>query len=323
MQTATQATEEIHRDENRAVNFHLIQEIGVDPSEKPSARIAAGSSFVMFAIGAVIPLIPYLLGFESLWAGLACGGVGLLIAGGARRPVHPQAGVVGRVAAAGIWRHRDLRDVCCRYPRRHGDHLSYMLRRLLLSCCLALTACGAADTTTTVSGLQYLGQMRVWPGATVDGTVIGGLSGISYDPGHQLYYVISDDRSVKNPARFYTARISLSANGIDGVEFVTTRPWLDEDGEPFRPLDIDAATSGGAAGPGGHRLRQRAPTVVLVQRGRTTDRKLQTIQRSLTPGSASLGWTVGISVSSYCLGNWRCRLPRPVRGRTMRWRGWR
>jgi vacuolar iron transporter family protein len=79
--TATKATEEIHRDENRALNFHLVQELGVDPREKPSARVAAGSSFVMFALGAIIPLIPYLLGFESLWGGLACGGAGLLIAG--------------------------------------------------------------------------------------------------------------------------------------------------------------------------------------------------------------------------------------------------
>ena len=40
-ETATQATEEIHRDETRAVNFHLVQELGVDPSEKPSPWIAA------------------------------------------------------------------------------------------------------------------------------------------------------------------------------------------------------------------------------------------------------------------------------------------
>jgi vacuolar iron transporter family protein len=80
-ETATKATDEIHRDETRALNFHLVQELGVDPREKPSAGVAAGSSFVMFAIGAIIPLIPYLLGFESLWAGLACGGAGLLIAG--------------------------------------------------------------------------------------------------------------------------------------------------------------------------------------------------------------------------------------------------
>jgi VIT1/CCC1 family predicted Fe2+/Mn2+ transporter len=81
-ETAAQATEEIHRDETRAVNFHLVQELGVNPSEKPSPWIAAISSFVMFAIGAVVPLVPYLLGFESLAAGLICGGIGLAIAGG-------------------------------------------------------------------------------------------------------------------------------------------------------------------------------------------------------------------------------------------------
>jgi vacuolar iron transporter family protein len=79
--TATRATEEIHRDESRALNFHLVQELGIDPSEKPSPWIAAGASFLMFAIGAIVPLIPYLLGYSSLWAGLACGGAGLLVAG--------------------------------------------------------------------------------------------------------------------------------------------------------------------------------------------------------------------------------------------------
>jgi vacuolar iron transporter family protein len=81
-ETAAQATDEIHRDENRAINFHLVQELGVDPTEKPSPWVAALSSFVMFAIGAIVPLVPYLLGFESLWAGVICGGVGLMIAGG-------------------------------------------------------------------------------------------------------------------------------------------------------------------------------------------------------------------------------------------------
>jgi VIT1/CCC1 family predicted Fe2+/Mn2+ transporter len=81
-ETAAKAADEMHRDESRAVNFHLTQELGVDPEDKPSPYVAAGSSFVMFAIGAIVPLIPYLLGFRSLWLGLAFGGVGLLIAGG-------------------------------------------------------------------------------------------------------------------------------------------------------------------------------------------------------------------------------------------------
>jgi VIT1/CCC1 family predicted Fe2+/Mn2+ transporter len=81
-ETAAKASDEMHRDESRAVNFHLTQELGVDPQDKPSPYVAAGSSFVMFAIGAIVPLIPYLLGYKSLWLGLLCGGVGLLIAGG-------------------------------------------------------------------------------------------------------------------------------------------------------------------------------------------------------------------------------------------------
>lgn len=80
-ETAEKASEEIHRDETLALNLHVAQELGVDPREKPSPWVAAGSSFVLFAIGAIIPLIPYLLGYESLWVGLLCGGVGLLLAG--------------------------------------------------------------------------------------------------------------------------------------------------------------------------------------------------------------------------------------------------
>ncbi|AQT79555.1 hypothetical protein B1R94_10130 [Mycolicibacterium litorale] len=79
--TARKATEEIHLDEERAVNFHLVQELGVDPREKPSPVVAAVSSFLLFAVGAVIPLLPYLFGAQSLWPGLVCGGVGLLVAG--------------------------------------------------------------------------------------------------------------------------------------------------------------------------------------------------------------------------------------------------
>lgn len=79
--TARDAVDDIHLNEDTAVAVHLSNEIGVDPSAKPSPLVAAGSSFLMFAIGAIIPLIPYLLGFGSLPAGLVCGGVGLVIVG--------------------------------------------------------------------------------------------------------------------------------------------------------------------------------------------------------------------------------------------------
>lgn len=73
--------------------------------------MAAIASFAMFAIGAVIPLIPYLLGYGSLSFGLVCGAVGLLIAGGltaryTRKPVWWAAGrqlLFGGVAVAATY----------------------------------------------------------------------------------------------------------------------------------------------------------------------------------------------------------------------------
>ncbi|GAA2121160.1 VIT1/CCC1 transporter family protein [Nocardioides bigeumensis] len=80
--TAAAAAAEVHQDHDTAVRLHVSQELGVDPDEKASPLVAAVSSFVMFSIGAVIPLLPYLLGRPSLAAGLLCGGAGLLVAGG-------------------------------------------------------------------------------------------------------------------------------------------------------------------------------------------------------------------------------------------------
>lgn len=91
----------------------------------------------------------------------------------------------------------------------------------------------------TELGLRYLGQAQVAPNATFDGTTIGGLSAISYDAGRDCYYVISDDRSTKTPARFYTVRLSLSDSGVDDVSVVATRPLLDDDGRPFGPRSLD------------------------------------------------------------------------------------
>jgi VIT1/CCC1 family predicted Fe2+/Mn2+ transporter len=79
--TATAAAREVHRDHDLAVRVHVSQELGVDPQEKASPLLAAVSSFVMFSVGAIVPLLPYLLGFTSLVAGLTVGAAGLLLAG--------------------------------------------------------------------------------------------------------------------------------------------------------------------------------------------------------------------------------------------------
>jgi len=79
--TATNAAKEVHADPELAMRIHLTHELGIDPEEQPSPMVAALSSFLMFALGAVFPLVPYLLGFNSLPAGLIVGGIGLVGAG--------------------------------------------------------------------------------------------------------------------------------------------------------------------------------------------------------------------------------------------------
>lgn len=79
--TAERVAEEIHADTDIAVRVHLTQELGVDPDEQPSPVVAAVSSFLCFALGAIVPLLPFLFGMTALWAGLGLGGVGLFVAG--------------------------------------------------------------------------------------------------------------------------------------------------------------------------------------------------------------------------------------------------
>lgn len=105
-----------------------------------------------------------------------------------------------------------------------------------LAVLLVLAGCCPAPAPAP---LAYLGQQRIASAASFAGTVIGGLSGISYDPGRGVYYVISDDRSEHNPARFYTVRIPLFDKGIDAVEFIDTHPLRDTDGRPFARWAVD------------------------------------------------------------------------------------
>lgn len=74
---------ELARNPREALRVHAREELGVDPDEVPSPWVAAGSSFVCFAVGALVPLLPYLLSAATLWPALAAGGVGLFVAGAA------------------------------------------------------------------------------------------------------------------------------------------------------------------------------------------------------------------------------------------------
>jgi VIT1/CCC1 family predicted Fe2+/Mn2+ transporter len=64
---ADQVAQQIHRDVDRALHVHAREELGVDPADLASPMLAAVSSFFAFTVGAIIPVVPYLLGGSSLW----------------------------------------------------------------------------------------------------------------------------------------------------------------------------------------------------------------------------------------------------------------
>jgi vacuolar iron transporter family protein len=71
----------VHADPELALKVHVTQELGVDPDEQPSPWTAAVSSFLCFAVGGLVPLLPFLLGSSSLAVGLLVGAVGLFLLG--------------------------------------------------------------------------------------------------------------------------------------------------------------------------------------------------------------------------------------------------
>jgi VIT1/CCC1 family predicted Fe2+/Mn2+ transporter len=92
--TARQAAAEISAHPDKALAVHALEELGVDPGELPSPVVAAGASLASFAVGAIIPLIPYLFGLDVLAVALGLAAVAA-IAGG---------GMVARLTDRPFWR---------------------------------------------------------------------------------------------------------------------------------------------------------------------------------------------------------------------------
>ena len=76
----------------------------------------------------------------------------------------------------------------------------------------------------SVPSLKLVSTIEIPFYKTFQNTKVGGLSGIDYDAKNDLYYLISDDRSIFNNSRFYTAKIPLVENKLQSIDFqsVTT-----------------------------------------------------------------------------------------------------
>ncbi|WP_189304830.1 VIT1/CCC1 transporter family protein [Streptomyces albospinus] len=90
---ARQVAEQLSRDPEQALEIHAREELGIDPSDLPSPAVAAVSSFGSFALGALLPVLPYLLGASALWPAVLLALAGLFGCGA----------VVARVTARSWW----------------------------------------------------------------------------------------------------------------------------------------------------------------------------------------------------------------------------
>ncbi|MCW2647676.1 MAG: vacuolar iron transporter family protein [Pseudonocardiales bacterium] len=81
VETAARMADAVSRDPETALRFHTREELGVDHQALPSAVLAAGASLIAFSLGALLPLLPYLLGLHSLFTSLVIAAVALAAGG--------------------------------------------------------------------------------------------------------------------------------------------------------------------------------------------------------------------------------------------------
>jgi vacuolar iron transporter family protein len=79
--TAARMAAAVSRDPDSALRLHTREELGIDPCELPSAVLAGASSLVAFSLGALVPLLPYLVGLPVLAASLAIAAAALTAGG--------------------------------------------------------------------------------------------------------------------------------------------------------------------------------------------------------------------------------------------------
>ena len=121
----------------------------------------------------------------------------------------------------------------------------FILLTLLFSSC---TTSRRNQLSSKIDHLKFLNEYIIPFNYQFENTTVGGLSGIDYNPQKNEYYFISDDRSDKNPARFYTANILINNDKIDSVIFLKTTSFKDQTGnlypnsrqDPFHTPDPEA-----------------------------------------------------------------------------------
>ena len=79
--TAAEVARQLSVDPEQAWRVHAREELGVDPDDLPSPWVAAASSFAAFTVGALVPVLPYVLGAVTLLVPVLLALAALFLAG--------------------------------------------------------------------------------------------------------------------------------------------------------------------------------------------------------------------------------------------------
>lgn len=80
-EVAIKFSQELSQNEEEFIDAHSLEEFGVSTKDLPSAKLAAISSFISFGLGAMVPLLPYMLSFNNLTYSLIISLSGLFLTG--------------------------------------------------------------------------------------------------------------------------------------------------------------------------------------------------------------------------------------------------
>lgn len=127
--------------------------------------------------------------------------------------------------------------------------------------------------------IKYVNSITIPFNTNFENTKVGGLSGIDYDKENNVYYIISDDRSFYNNARFYTASINISDSGISDVKFKSVSTLKNEKGEFFSNYELNPNLS---IDPEDIRYDKKRNTIVWVDEGDRVLSKKDTILKNPT-----------------------------------------
>lgn len=76
-EVAHSISDQIMRHPELALQVHSREELGITAGDLPNAWLAALSSFAAFAVGAILPVVPYMLGAQSFLPALVVALIGL------------------------------------------------------------------------------------------------------------------------------------------------------------------------------------------------------------------------------------------------------